>query len=229
MSIEAFVNNMNKGKNAVSNYEIMTEKTRDLFLTYDTAAMAEKMGLSEDEGYIYAHYISRLYRVNKKDGLVEVQPENTQSWEKAAYEDALTLYDILGYGQAGAAPAGEFLQIQNLSDVHNARSYAGSGMNDRYGKEYEGRVQTLQKALSALGGVPFGKGDVSMRLPFFEKMDVVISFWDADDEFPASLNILVDKNILQYMHYETIWYAAGGLMKRVKEAAQAAERKDTTC
>lgn len=42
-------------------------------------------------------------------------------------------------------------------------------------------------------------------------------FWEADEEFPASLQILVDKNILDYMHYETLMFALTHLFRRLKE------------
>ena len=36
---------------------------------------------------------------------------------------------------------------------------------------------------------------------------MILRFWESDDEFPASLQILVDKNILDFMHYETLMFA----------------------
>ena len=40
---------------------------------------------------------------------------------------------------------------------------------------------------------------------------------EADDEFPASLQVLADKNILDYMHYETLMFALTHLFCRLKE------------
>lgn len=54
-------------------------------------------------------------------------------------------------------------------------------------------------------------------LPF---LSVIVCFWDSDEEFPASLQILVDKNILKYMHYETVMFAISHLLKRLKEEMQ---------
>lgn len=36
-------------------------------------------------------------------------------------------------------------------------------------------------------------------------------------EFAASLQVLVDRNILEYMHYETVMFAIGHLLERVEE------------
>lgn len=37
-----------------------------------------------------------------------------------------------------------------------------------------------------------------------------------DDEFPASLQIFTDKNMLDYMHYETVWYAIIHMLERIQ-------------
>ena len=48
-------------------------------------------------------------------------------------------------------------------------------------------------------------------------LPVILRFWESDDEFPASLQGLVDWNILEYMHYETVMFAIGHLLERVEE------------
>lgn len=48
-------------------------------------------------------------------------------------------------------------------------------------------------------------------------MPIIIRFWEADDEFPASLQILADRNTLDYMHYETLMFALTHLFSRLKE------------
>ena len=40
----------------------------------------------------------------------------------------------------------------------------------------------------------------------FPFLPVVLRFWDADEEFPASMQILTDRNILDFMRYETLMF-----------------------
>ena len=61
------------------------------------------------------------------------------------------------------------------------------------------------------------KGDIAFELELFPFLPVIIRFWEADDEFPANLQILVDRNILDYMHYETLMFALTHLFHRLKE------------
>ena len=69
----------------------------------------------------------------------------------------------------------------------------------------------------ALSGKELKKGDVSFELELFPFLPIAIYFWEADDEFPASLQVLADKNILDYMHYETLMFALTHLFCRLKE------------
>ena len=85
-----------------------------------------------------------------------------------------------------------------------------SGMQERNSME---RLQNWQKPASGC----MGSGDVAYQLELFSFLPVILRFWESDDEFPASLQVLVDRNILEYMHYETVMFAIGHLLERVEE------------
>lgn len=51
-------------------------------------------------------------------------------------------------------------------------------------------------------------------------MPVVLQFWDADDEFDAALKIMWDTNTLDFMHFETTFYAANHLLQRPTALSQ---------
>ena len=77
----------------------------------------------------------------------------------------------------------------------------------------------FSSACKALGGTEEKGGDAAFRLEMLPFLPMILRFWDADDEFPASLQILVDRNILSYMHYETMMFAIGHIMECLKGAA----------
>ncbi|MBE6014874.1 MAG: DUF3786 domain-containing protein [Lachnospiraceae bacterium] len=205
-----------KGEKAPSNYEIFRNNTRDLFMTYELQPMIDKLGLDHDENYIYFTYLNSKFRLNKQTGDFYVLDDKSSAYVLSDYEDALTLYDVFAYSEEGAKASGELVQIQNLSRVQAANSYAGEGIYERYGKEYSGKAEALMAACEAMGGTPYGKGDVAMRIPLFRDVYAGISFWEADDEFPPVLNIFVDSNMLSFMHYETVWYCCNGLLKHIE-------------
>ena len=47
---------------------------------------------------------------------------------------------------------------------------------------------------------------------------IEFSFWESDEDFPAQLQLFTDKNLLQYIHYETAWYMFGYLLTRIAES-----------
>lgn len=51
----------------------------------------------------------------------------------------------------------------------------------------------------------------------FPFLPLILRFWDSDEDFLASLQILVDENILDYMHYETLMFAISHLLNRLKD------------
>ena len=67
--------------------------------------------------------------------------------------------------------------------------------------------------VSSVGGALLARGDVAYQLNLFDFLPVSIAFWHSDEEFPASLQILVDRNILDFMHYETAMFALSHLME----------------
>ena len=89
---------------------------------------------------------------------------------------------------------------------------------------FNGKTVELRNACVALSGKELGKGDVAFELKLFPFLPIIIRFWEADDEFPASIQILTDRNTLDYMHYETLIFALTHLFSRLKEEMQNEER-----
>ena len=64
------------------------------------------------------------------------------------------------------------------------------------------------------------KGNVGYELALFPFLPLSLCFWESDEDFPASLQILTDKNILDYMHYETLMSAITHMFNRLKEECE---------
>ena len=70
-----------------------------------------------------------------------------------------------------------------------------------------------------MGGTKEKYGDVSVRIQAFPKINLTYIFWDGDEEFPAKANVLFDKNIVEFVHEETVVLIAADGLKRLVEAA----------
>lgn len=58
---------------------------------------------------------------------------------------------------------------------------------------------------------------MAVKLYPFSFLPVILQYWDGDEEFPASLKFMFDEHILEYMHYETLFFMMEHILKRMKE------------
>lgn len=204
------------------NYEQMRDQMRPRFLTFDQREMIQKFDLDHDTQYLYIRFCGRLYRVGRTSGIVEWSEDGFSTCTEGDFNESMTLYDILCYSKGDCCLSGEYAPSSSLPGLVYTGMKAGSSMGSRETEEYFcSHVALLRRACAALDGIPEGKGDVAYRIPLFDFLPVRFSFWEADEDFPAEIRILWDTNVLRYMHFETLFYAAGHLLRRLKEWMQS--------
>ena len=194
----------------ISNYDITKKRMQPEFLKYDQNKMIEKFGLESDADSIYITLFSQKYRVDRKSGAVYLGNN------EADHNAAMTIYDILCWSKDDCTASGELVNMHSLSTLHSGSVTLGGGLFDKSAQFFSGKEDALEQALISLGGEKWGRGDVSYRLPMFGNLWAGVMFWSADEEFPASLNLMVDKNLLQYMHFETMWFAMSLLLENIR-------------
>ncbi len=206
-------------ENKKTNFEKMADDGRRLFLEHGDEGLAGKYGTTFDDVFLYIRFIGRDYRIGRDSGVVETQLNKGTCWIQAGPGEAMTLYDVFCYGQPLAHPSGEFVNHNSLVHQISASSNPGGGLYINHLRRFEGKSESLKTACEPLGGTFLPKGDVSFELPMFDFLKCRFQYWEADDEFPASIEVFLDKNILQYMHFETTWYASICLLGRIAEEA----------
>ena len=185
------------------------------FLEYDQDQMKEKFGLRMDEDYLYLSMLQVLYRVSRHTGVVEWSEDDFQTCTEAGFNDAMTVFDVLCDSKPYCRLSGKFCTVNMLKGtVHGSRP--GGSMFRKEAEKFTGRVEELRTACEKLNGTKEKVGDVSYRLELFPFLPVILQFWDADDEFPASMQFLWDENVLDFLHYETLYYAMGSLLRRLE-------------
>ena len=117
------------------------------------------------------------------------------------------------------AICGSFAPINSV-----ARSFHSSGLGENLFDEraqfFAAAPHKLERACIALCGIKDTKGDVAYRLDTFPFLPVLLRFWQADEEFPPSLQLLWDLNTLDFVHYETTYYIADHLISRLRELTE---------
>ena len=202
-----------------SNYEVTKIEMRESFLSYDQEEMIRKFALKHDEQYLYLRLMGRDYRIDRKDGSVTWTDVKHPDPMDAGFNEVMPIYDVLCYPQPDCHLSGEFVNMRSLSSILGGRP--GNGMFEKMGRNLDQKDAALSRACEKLGGFKVGKGDVGYELPLFDFLPVRIQFWNSDDEYPASLQLFWDKNVLQYMHFETVAFVAGHVVARLTEETTA--------
>ena len=53
--------------------------------------------------------------------------------------------------------------------------------------------------------------DMGYAIEVMDGLKVALQFWHSDEEFPAQIRYFWDENALQYIRYETMYFAVGHL------------------
>lgn len=206
--------------NKQNNYEISRDQARSYFLTYDQEGMIRKFSLKNDPEFLYIRFCGRDYRIGRNTGIVEWSEDEFRTCVLGNFEESMSIYDVLCYSKPDCCLSGEFAPSSSLKGVVLTRMSAGGLADHRITKFFDRNIDLLAQACVALRGTPEGKGDLAYRIPVFDFLPVRFSFWKSDEEFPAEVRMLWDTNILDFMHFETIWYVAGHLIRRIEECMQ---------
>jgi len=203
-----------------SNYEIMKHQMQTQFAAYDMDAVCREWQLERKDGAPQLTLLDRRYWIDQQSGAVLWEKDGTVL--EADYNVSMTVFDILTRSRQTAS--GEMTSINGLSTVHTATAPTGSFF-DRTARRFSNRCEQLSAACERLGGVHYGKGDVAYILPVFRDLQIAIQFWDCDDEFPPELSFLCDKNILRFMHFETMMFLLCHVADRITEFCDEMERE----
>ncbi len=199
-----------------NNYEITRDLMEAEFCKYDQEKMIEKFQLQYDEEYLYIDFVGQNYRINRTNGRVERGTDQFLEVFHGDYNESMSIFDLLCYSKEYCCLSGKYCGVNSLRKTVQT-AFLGEDLNQHYAEFFDQRPEALERALAALGGTKEPVGDISYKVYPFPYLPVIVQFWKSDEEFPASIKILWDENTLDFMHYETTYYVAGHLMKRLKE------------
>lgn len=194
-----------------NNYDIQAEQARELFLQYDQAVACRRLGLKSTDDCIFLRFLGEPVTIRRSDGQVF-----DSAGQPADFSTVMSVYDVLCRSKAAPVLKGEFVPITALNHIHGTHP-VHEDFNSREAAFFAGKVDALRAACLRRGGTLWGSGDVSFILPIFDFFPVRLCFWDADEEFPASLQFFWDANALDFAHYETLWYMSGALTRKLMQ------------
>ncbi len=207
----------------ISNYEKMKNNMAGVFLQYNQEEMIQKFSLEHNENDIYIYFLERKYSISRCTGEVFWSEDDFQTKEKADYNEVMTIYDVLCNSKKNCHPANEWINIKSLSTVLGGSLKRDNDFFHNVGEYFDGKVKELSYACKALHGKKLEKGDLAYEIKMFPFLSIVLRFWESDEDFPAVMQILTDKNILDYMHYETLMFAMTHILERIKNEIEIFE------
>lgn len=195
------------------NYAITAARVRQLFAEYDQQALARKVGAKLDGEYFYVDFLSERYRIHRLTG--DISRFHGDAWVEAnSFGEVLTLMDLICDSREDRHPTGNW---RNMRDFGHGFHQQLLEQRDPWAERFQEQPEMFAKACEALGGEKYPLGDVAYVLPVFGDLRVLIQLWFGDEEFPAQLRYLWDENALQYLKYETMFYAVPLVLKRIQE------------
>ena len=196
------------------NYQLQARQAKDRFLTYDQGEIIRRLKLAFDEDYLYISMLSRRHRICRKTG--DMEKETPSGWADAnRHGEVMTVLDLLCDSRPDRFLTGRWKAMGAFGLMFHQNLL--EGQKDPCADLFEANPEKFRQACLSLGGIPFPQGDIAYAIGFFDGLPVLVQLWFGDEEFPANLRFLWDENSLMYLKYETMWFAKGLLLERIKE------------
>ncbi len=195
----------------MDNYHIMRQAAQTRFCTYDAHALAQKRGVIEESTCLSTVFLGEKVEIDKRSGICTFPGTGCQ----ADFCETLTVLDWLCDSQDNAQASYRFCPVTNLTRAYT--SGGGLSMNgDFLAAAIEKDPEAFCKACRTMGGREVPIGDLGFELDAFPGLPLRLKFYHSDEEFPPSLTFLWDENTLSFIRYETVYYLAGSLRRRLE-------------
>lgn len=188
-----------------NNYAVAAAQARSLFAGYDHEVLARKLGVRLDGEYLYPSMLSRPYRIRRSNGDIS-RLDGTVWVEANGFDESLTLLDLVCDSREDRSISGRWKAMGNFGHQFHQTLLERADPWAQYLQEHPAQMEA---ACRALHGEKYPIGDSAYVIPLFEDLCVLLKLTYGDDEFPASVHWFWDENALQYLKYETMYYAVG--------------------
>lgn len=197
------------------NYAIQAQDAKNRFLTYDQNKIIEKFRLKADENYLYPVMLSSSYRLCRKTGFLERLEGET--WVDAnTFGEVMTLLDMLCDAKEHRFLSGRYKQQQHFGLMFH-QNFAEDTRNP-LALAFDRDETALRQACEQMGAKDFPGGDYGCMIELFDGLSIGLLFWHGDEEFAPRLRWFWDENALQWIRYETMYYAVGLLQQRLMKS-----------
>ncbi|MCD8023197.1 MAG: DUF3786 domain-containing protein [Lachnospiraceae bacterium] len=175
-------------------------------------SIAENAGLTFDviSNYFRLSSLGKMYTLTYPDYTLL---EETDQWHYLTMLHYMNLAD-------GMELSGELCAFGDMPDGLVRGTNFDRTASAAIEKFVAGHSETeICNILRDMGGESIsGKADLSVRIPYLPRVPLTINIWFADEEFPPSARLLVDRSIRHYLTIEDAVTVGDYLLRRLTEA-----------
>ena len=198
-----------------NNYALQAAQARQHFLEYDPQTLARKLGAALDEQYLTVRLLSSPHRICLKTGKIQWLWKET--WLPAdSHEEVMTLLDLVCDSREDRHLSGSWKGMSSFGMQFHQNLL--EDQRDEAAEAIQADPEAFSSACEALGGRRIGSCDLGYAVELFDGLEIGMQFWYGDEEFYPRLRYLWDENALQYLRYETMFYAVSVLQRRLHQA-----------
>lgn len=195
------------------NYQIQAQQAKNAFLQFDQETLIRKLDLAADAEFLYPRMLSSTYRICRKTGDFH-RLENGNWVDANTHAEVMTLLDLICDSREDRFLTHRWQNMLAFGHRFHRQLMEETDLNALY---FEANLEKFHRACQALGGTPFPHCDAGYAIELFDGLAFAVQLWLGDEEFPPQLRYLLDENAPMYLKYETMHFARGLLLKRIRE------------
>ena len=136
----------------------------------------------------------------------------------AGYNEIMSILDLFDHSKENLSLSGKWCTPNSLKGtVYGGNTNSQNTMFQKYETFFSDNFECLDIACEKLDGKKINEADIGYIINIFDFLPVKFLFYKPDGDFPAEIKILWDENILDYIKFETTFFAVFHLLERLTE------------
>jgi hypothetical protein len=179
----------------------------------DLREAAGRLGLDYAEGSVRVVFLGRRYRITA----VGVQCEDGGPANVNTL--SVLLYYLLCEGRGD--PEGSYVLVEAIPRMVGMLGAQSRLLSTPLEQHFADGYARFSEAATKLGGVEEeSRGGAHLwKFTVLPKIPVKLAFDEADDDFPVSVQIMLDRTAVQFLEFECLAFMVGCLVRALIEAA----------
>jgi hypothetical protein len=180
----------------------------------DFQEAADRLGLKNVDGGVQVFFLKREYRIT----LAGVEPLDSRPVN--INNRSVLLYYLLSKGKG--EPENSYVPFESIPSMVSGLNVQSRLMSAPMEQFFGNNYIKFRQAAIKLGGIEEDSqmGKHVWRFDVFPKIPLKIVFYEADDEFPVNIQIMLDKTALQFLEFECLAFMVGCFVRALVKTAQ---------